>query len=157
MLSKIILFSLAMIILYTGSCKAECCFTEKTSGGYDFGYCADGFRGTPCCGNGDCNIFCCNCDNACRKMRNFLDLHTGKSEEDVFDEIDKDKDTFISKDEFVNALSHRTYLDKKALEEHFSHINKEKNGKMSFDEFVAAPAFDYIYDDNPDPKSNNNP
>ncbi len=29
--------------------------------------CNDGTRGTPCCGVGRCNIFCCNCDGGCRK------------------------------------------------------------------------------------------
>ncbi|KAF9630114.1 hypothetical protein BFW01_g295 [Lasiodiplodia theobromae] len=28
--------------------------------------CRDGSWGTPCCGQGGCNIFCCNCDGGCR-------------------------------------------------------------------------------------------
>lgn len=30
-------------------------------------YCCDGTAGTPCCGYGPCNIFCCNCDGGCRE------------------------------------------------------------------------------------------
>ncbi|KAH7399156.1 hypothetical protein DE146DRAFT_783166 [Phaeosphaeria sp. MPI-PUGE-AT-0046c] len=29
--------------------------------------CSDGTSGTPCCGNGECNVFCCNCDGGCRQ------------------------------------------------------------------------------------------
>jgi len=30
------------------------------------GTCADGTQGTPCCGRGSCNLFCCACDGGCR-------------------------------------------------------------------------------------------
>ncbi len=44
-------------ILSLGS--ADCCGTTP---------CADGSKNGFCCGVGDCNIFCCNCDNGCRPM-----------------------------------------------------------------------------------------
>ena len=32
----------------------------------DTGWCLDNTQGTPCCGYGECNIFCYNCDGGCR-------------------------------------------------------------------------------------------
>ncbi|KAH7090754.1 hypothetical protein FB567DRAFT_546915 [Paraphoma chrysanthemicola] len=43
--------------------QAECC--DQTDG--LSGHCDDGTDSTPCCANGKCNIFCCNCDDGCRK------------------------------------------------------------------------------------------
>lgn len=41
--------------------NADCC------GNGFAGTCADGTVGTPCCGKGKCNAFCCSCDGGCRQ------------------------------------------------------------------------------------------
>lgn len=47
--------------LITGDANPDqCCGTAFG------GTCADGTHGTPCCGTGGCNVFCCNCDGGCR-------------------------------------------------------------------------------------------
>ncbi len=46
---------------------ADCCRTHKLDQN-DNTICADGSDGTPCCGVGSCNIFCCNCDDGCRQQ-----------------------------------------------------------------------------------------
>lgn len=52
-----ILVSLAFV----GAASALCCPSNA------IGMCADGTVGTPCCGYGPCNIFCCHCDGGCRE------------------------------------------------------------------------------------------
>ena len=44
--------------------SAECCRTSH-------GQCADGTNGTPCCGVGGCNIFCCHCNGGCRQDQSY--------------------------------------------------------------------------------------
>ena len=44
------------VALLTATVRAVCCEPDPD------GLCADGSEGTPCCGNGGCNIACCNCD-----------------------------------------------------------------------------------------------
>ncbi len=68
----IIVFSLILLILCELAQQSNACCTENANG-----YCGDGSRGTPCCGQGRCNIFCCNCDGGCRRRsdkKRFLDL-----------------------------------------------------------------------------------
>jgi len=40
---------------------SDCCNADI------FNYCRDCTVGSPCCGYGECNVFCCNCDGGCRK------------------------------------------------------------------------------------------
>ncbi len=68
-LKSIILAQLGLIAYVS----ADCCNTVKRNpnaryfpipfGGPPPTLCADDSFGTPCCGNGKCNIFCCNCDD----------------------------------------------------------------------------------------------
>ena len=60
---------LAIVLVFLSSALgalADCCLADN--GCYVVGnelicpYCDDGTLGTPCCGYGPCNIFCCNCD-----------------------------------------------------------------------------------------------
>ena len=60
--SKVLLVVILCLAL-SYSVQAICCFTDTQN------YCADGTIGTPCCGYGPCNIFCCNCDGGCRQPR----------------------------------------------------------------------------------------
>nr|CAH0110888.1 unnamed protein product [Daphnia galeata] len=82
--SKVVLPLLLMLLL-TVQVDAECCVMNPPLGSdhpgavlqpspalitnllYGGDSCNDGTRGTPCCGVGSCNIFCCNCDGGCRK------------------------------------------------------------------------------------------
>jgi len=41
--------------------ELECCGSALG------GVCDDFSQGTPCCGVGSCNVFCCDCDGGCRK------------------------------------------------------------------------------------------
>ena len=45
----------AILAAVTPFALADCCYNSG-------GICKDGTAGTPCCGYGGCNIFCCNCD-----------------------------------------------------------------------------------------------
>ena len=49
------------------TCLADCCVPERDCVHPARGYptcskCYDGSESTPCCGQGSCNVFCCNCD-----------------------------------------------------------------------------------------------
>ncbi len=52
-----------LVLLFSVQINAECCDTVSKSG------CADGTLGTPCCGVGNCNIFCCRCEGGCRRNK----------------------------------------------------------------------------------------
>ncbi len=64
-LKSIILAQLGL----TAYVSADCCNAVKYKYPPSFfrptppALCADETIGTPCCGNGKCNIFCCNCDD----------------------------------------------------------------------------------------------
>lgn len=63
-------FSLLLVLLVASFTAADCCYkdcgcfedwgTQPPS--YVCTACGDCSSPTPCCGNGSCNIFCCNCD-----------------------------------------------------------------------------------------------
>ena len=50
-----------LVVLTAYESDAECCSSAKN------GMCGDKWYPPPkyCCGVGDCNIFCCNCDGGC--------------------------------------------------------------------------------------------
>jgi hypothetical protein len=68
-ISRILLVAILCLAL-SYNVQAICCFTSTQ------GYCADGTIGTPCCGYGPCNIFCCNCDGGCRQPRSITKSFT---------------------------------------------------------------------------------
>ncbi|KAK6516004.1 hypothetical protein TWF281_004594 [Arthrobotrys megalospora] len=57
------LLSILLALTWATFTAAVCCDTDG------IGRCDDGTLGTPCCGNGECNVFCCNCDGGCRTTR----------------------------------------------------------------------------------------
>ncbi len=65
---KFLFISLLVLLCLFQLGKSECC---------DRAPCSDGTNGGGfCCGVGDCNIFCCNCDNGCRKAKcSYLDQY----------------------------------------------------------------------------------
>jgi len=63
--------------------------------------CGDGTNGTPCCGYGKCNFFCCKCQ--CRHGRKRA---AGPEASDVgFEKMDKDGDGLVSLKEAHNHIS----------------------------------------------------
>lgn len=82
-------FFLVVMLFSTVPVSGECCYAEwkdftrralldgvddasdsvgmvdrrRKRSGY---YCEDGSEGTPCCGQGSCNMFCCDCDDGCK-------------------------------------------------------------------------------------------
>ena len=58
-------FILLLSLFCVHSSEAKCCRGSHVGlwGGL---VCNDGSTAGYCCGNGACNIFCCNCDRGCR-------------------------------------------------------------------------------------------
>ena len=56
-------FILLLSLFCVHSSEAKCCHGR---GYYGTMTCNDGSTAGACCGNGACNIFCCNCDRGCR-------------------------------------------------------------------------------------------
>lgn len=62
---------LLLVSLLSMQVDADCCYNHAILSPNDRNkvldyLCNDGTQSTPCCGNGGCNIFCCNCDGGCR-------------------------------------------------------------------------------------------
>src|SRR5918911_5330 len=79
---------LVLTLAFAGTARADCCSTVCNN------KCGDCTAGTPCCGHGPCNIFCCNCDGGCRHG-----ACDGASVRKNFDAIDTDHSGSISWDE----------------------------------------------------------
>ena len=88
-----ILVSLAFV----GAASAVCCPSNR------IGMCADGTVGTPCCGVGKCNIFCCNCDSGCRQPRAYK-RSKNLIPVDLFGAIDTNNDNNINLEEFTKYI-----------------------------------------------------
>jgi hypothetical protein len=65
-----VLSTVACLLAFTSMAIADCCSASSTCspmeawlGGDCPASCDDGTKPTPCCGKGECNAFCCNCDN----------------------------------------------------------------------------------------------
>lgn len=82
-----VLFVFAFAVFLPAPALADCCKAD------DCGHCDDGTKGTPCCGYGKCNIFCCNCDGGCRK-------EDSRSIANRFTALDFDQSGGISLEEF---------------------------------------------------------
>src|SRR5690349_19783261 len=54
---------------------SECCLSTSLN---QCLWCEDCKRSTPCCGHGNCNIFCCNCDGGCRAKSDRWDCGDGR-------------------------------------------------------------------------------
>jgi len=61
-------FILLLSLFCVHTSEAKCCRGHSGGGDYPI-TCADGSHAGACCGNGACNIFCCNCDRGCRGDR----------------------------------------------------------------------------------------
>ncbi|OJD28618.1 uncharacterized protein BKCO1_1420002 [Diplodia corticola] len=59
---------LALLSAVAPFAAADCCSAVGYSGALASNGqpCADGTKGTPCCGYGSCNAFCCACNGGCR-------------------------------------------------------------------------------------------
>ncbi|CAG7715727.1 unnamed protein product [Allacma fusca] len=95
----------------------------------------DGSHGTPCCGVGTCNIFCCNCDGICRGTRGSF----GGSDSDDpyhFRRIDHNGDGLVDEAEaliFVNDTRGSV------LGFTFSAFDRDHNGYLSLAEIDSVP------------------
>ncbi|KAF2630906.1 hypothetical protein BU25DRAFT_446474 [Macroventuria anomochaeta] len=75
--AKSILQSLFLVAAIAPVSVLSCCGTGGTTLqclGKSTKVCDDLTSGTPCCGNGKCNVFCCNCDRGCRKSSNAIGI-----------------------------------------------------------------------------------
>ena len=70
-------FILLLSLFCVHSSEAKCCHGR---GYYGTMTCNDGSTAGACCGNGACNIFCCNCDRGCRG-----DSRRKRDVDDVYD------------------------------------------------------------------------
>ncbi|KAM0798422.1 hypothetical protein BDR22DRAFT_964767 [Usnea florida] len=94
---------------------AECCnpVADAPDQYFEFGMppaqlCADGSYSTPCCGEGGCNIFCCNCDGGCRTdtwmekiKRDDLEDDQSIPVDSLFQSVDGDTDQYLSLAEYI--------------------------------------------------------
>ena len=65
----LVLLSVVLLQFLVEHVSSACC------GATYLDQCGDGTYGTPCCGHGKCNIFCCHCRGGCRsKKRVFEDM-----------------------------------------------------------------------------------
>ncbi|KAB2573525.1 hypothetical protein DBV05_g7804 [Lasiodiplodia theobromae] len=102
--------------------RADCCSAGKClqqMGWDDEGWCAkwacdDDTQGTPCCGYGSCNIFCCNCDGGCRRAggapagrRSDMSPRDPESNgsDEAFAAADTDKSGNITLQEYTNYMN----------------------------------------------------
>lgn len=74
-IGKVMILTFSMFVyfhpapVHADCCYCVCCWECEGEGEdqeCDFIYCDDCTGGTPYCGNGECNIFGCNCDDGCR-------------------------------------------------------------------------------------------
>ncbi|KAK0615427.1 hypothetical protein DIS24_g11833 [Lasiodiplodia hormozganensis] len=99
--------------------SADCCNADKCLQpmGWDE-WCAkyscdDDTQGTPCCGYGGCNIFCCNCDGGCRRAggapagrRGLMSARDDKDASDAaFNAADTDNSGNITMQEYTNYMN----------------------------------------------------
>ena len=74
-------FILLLSLFCVHSSEAKCCHGRGSwDAGMLFTKCNDGSIAGVCCGNGACNIFCCNCDRGCRG-----DSRRKRDVDDVYD------------------------------------------------------------------------
>jgi hypothetical protein len=124
--------------------EGKCCgknLLEFIATRWGTGNCEDGSWGDPCCGVGDCNIFCCNCDNGCRgdrRKRFFSSVGTDGSsnEEETFQTMDEDGDGRVTEEEAIN------FMEKMGLGrlKHTSFLTYDKNndGFLSLEEISSG-------------------
>ncbi|CAG7710875.1 unnamed protein product, partial [Allacma fusca] len=68
MATKVVLFSLLLATVFVVQTSSQCCGLDAFAAFFNGGAstCDDGTTGTPCCGYGRCNLFCCDCNGGCR-------------------------------------------------------------------------------------------
>jgi hypothetical protein len=103
-----------------------------------------------CCGNGRCNIFCCNCDGGCKC---FIDLKrsiTNEAEqylvgaEKLFQRIDIDGDNLLTVGETVFYFeTHKRFKSSTniSFNEEIKKMDMNYDGKISPDEFDESLKF----------------
>ena len=102
--------------------NAKCCKADR------IGRCDDGTRGTPCCGNGGCNIFCCHCSRGCRQKEK-----RSSDEINTFFDHDLNQDSKISFDEMVTVLNE---IPRHQLLDEFTKMDQDESG------FIEAKEYD---------------
>lgn len=96
---KLLFVFLLSLLLAVQHVEAVCCGS---------GVCNDGTLGDFCCGVGSCNIFCCNCDDGCRGVKNF-------------------SSNGLTFEEFSNQLREKGVLNHKIVLHIFSEIDVNKD------------------------------
>lgn len=110
---------------------AECCDRDSC------GRCGDHTQGTPCCGYGKCNIFCCNCDGGCRHYA--LEGSAGR-----FAALDLDQSGGISSEEFEiwTGQAGRHFETNEDRRKAFEALDANENHVIDPREFDASLAGD---------------
>ncbi|XP_078595017.1 uncharacterized protein LOC144872581 [Branchiostoma floridae x Branchiostoma japonicum] len=158
--------SALLMVLMVDPADSVCCGSIKTCTGSwwrrrCYNRCGDGTRQpTPCCGYGKCNIFCCNCDDGCRRSkrmvaddevdtdiervaeeaRGLLELLEEEKEEyahhrRVFGEHDVDKDSRLSKEEALEMLRERGTDVSSLPADWFTSMDTNGNGYIDPEEY----------------------
>lgn len=138
------LSSIAMVLLCVleqSQVEALCCHTDANS------KCNDGSNGTPCCGKGSCNIFCCNCDGGCwpskdRRRRDENSIPEETNSTLILSQYDTNNDGHFDHDEAHNYMmssgcGHKS-MTTDELKGHFSQLDKNGDGKLHFEEIDAT-------------------
>ncbi|CAG7734546.1 unnamed protein product [Allacma fusca] len=121
-----------LLALHVNQVASECCelaWKEE---------CDDYEMGTPCCGVGSCNMFCCNCEGGCRtwdpnKMY--------KRQATSTDPYDKHRSLDINGDGDVDEADATYYVRQSRQTEgfEFSAYDKDGNGVLSPEEIDGEP------------------
>uniref|UniRef100_A0AC34G8R1 EF-hand domain-containing protein n=1 Tax=Panagrolaimus sp. ES5 TaxID=591445 RepID=A0AC34G8R1_9BILA len=122
-------YIIAVALVLVPLCSAVCCDRDSI---------------TKCCGIGDCNIFCCNCDVGCNPLCN-VEIGRKKREsifevlvaEHRFKKLDFNDDGVVSMKEALAFLQSSGRNSSKLEEdtEWFSKMDANKNGFVEPSEF----------------------
>lgn len=131
------------ILAYVASfANGQCCGKSIAHGAFDLflgnsapGQCQDGTWGTPCCGVGSCNLWCCGCRRGCRGRRK-RDVDS-----DGFQLIDENKDGKVSLQEAiegaVSGMSRRFSSKGINVKREFRKLDTNRDGFLDKDEIGA--------------------
>jgi hypothetical protein len=101
---KLVQFILLLIFVVAqlpSAVESVCCYIA-----WESGRCADGiFPPYLCCGKGDCNVFCCNCDGGCRSDYTLYGL-SGVAEVAAYRTMDTNGDGRVDQEEAFAYLGH---------------------------------------------------
>jgi len=129
MLSNMLPLILLLSLFCVHSSDAKCC--KSASGFLEFGsvVCNDGSTAGVCCGNGACNIFCCNCDRGCRGDRR------GKRSVNDVEDLDHFANYDVNRDGVIDFSEANSKMGGILEHSKFYDLDLDMDGVISTNEF----------------------